>query len=63
VALFDGQGRLIGITTVTRPDFQNLNFAMPGGWVQAVQKTGTYFVGQTLEYGLIDRITSGHLSV
>lgn len=34
--LFDGLGRLIGITTATRRDSQNLNFAMPGDWIREV---------------------------
>jgi serine protease Do len=31
--LFDGEGRLVGITTLQRPDGQNLNFALPAEWV------------------------------
>jgi hypothetical protein len=31
--LFDGDGRLVGITTLQRPDGQNLNFALPAEWV------------------------------
>jgi len=35
-ALADDQGRLIGITTFSRAESQNLNFALPGDWVQAL---------------------------
>lgn len=31
--LFDGEGRLVGITTLQRPDGQSLNFALPAEWV------------------------------
>lgn len=31
--LFDQEGRLVGITTGTRPDGQNLNFAIPAEWI------------------------------
>ncbi|MEO8388082.1 serine protease [Polaromonas sp.] len=34
--LFDAQGRLIGITTLTRLDAQNLNFAVPAAWIADV---------------------------
>jgi serine protease Do len=34
--LFDGAGRLVGITTATRRDSQNLNFAMPADWIRDV---------------------------
>lgn len=34
--LFDQEGRLIGITTGTRPDGQNLNFAIPAEWIADV---------------------------
>jgi len=34
--LFDGQGRLIGITTFQGKEGQNLNFALPGEWVRAL---------------------------
>jgi len=36
--LFDAQGRLIGITTFFLKEGQNLNFALPGQWVQALAK-------------------------
>jgi len=32
--LFDSQGRLVGVTTATRRESQNLNFAMPAEWVK-----------------------------
>jgi hypothetical protein len=35
--LFDGNGRLIGITTLTLRDSQNLNFALPMEWVDALR--------------------------
>ena len=34
--LFDSTGRLVGITTATRRDSQNLNFAMPADWIREV---------------------------
>jgi S1-C subfamily serine protease len=34
--LFDGQGRLVGITTSGLRDSQNLNFAMPANWIAEV---------------------------
>lgn len=34
--LFDSAGRLVGITTATRRDSQNLNFAMPADWIREV---------------------------
>src|SRR3989449_9719051 len=34
--LFDNQGRLVGITTFFLKEGQNLNFALPGEWVQAL---------------------------
>lgn len=34
--LFDSRGRLVGITTLTRADAQNLNFANPAEWVKAL---------------------------
>jgi Flp pilus assembly protein TadD len=34
--LFDTQGQLVGITTFFLKEGQNLNFALPGEWVQAV---------------------------
>jgi len=36
--LFDAQGRLVGITTYFLKEGQNLNFALPGEWVQALAK-------------------------
>ncbi|HVS89309.1 MAG TPA: tetratricopeptide repeat-containing serine protease family protein [Candidatus Acidoferrum sp.] len=36
--LFDAQGRLVGITTFFFKEGQNLNFALPGEWVQALAK-------------------------
>jgi len=36
--LFDAQGRLVGITTFFLKEGQNLNFALPGQWVQALAK-------------------------
>jgi|SRR5208283_4555460 len=36
--LFDSQGRLVGITTFFSKEGQNLNFALPGEWVQALAK-------------------------
>ncbi len=36
--LFDAQGRLVGITTFFLKEGQNLNFALPGEWVQALAK-------------------------
>lgn len=35
--LFDGEGQLIGITTFTAVESQNLNFAHPVSWVEALQ--------------------------
>ena len=34
--LFDDKGRLVGITTFTRTDAQNLNFALPAEWIAEV---------------------------
>jgi Flp pilus assembly protein TadD len=34
--LFDAQGRLVGITTFFLKEGQNLNFALPGEWLQAL---------------------------
>jgi S1-C subfamily serine protease len=34
--LFDSQGRLIGVTTFSLKEGQNLNFALPGEWVLAL---------------------------
>jgi len=34
--LFDSEGRLVGITTLQRPDGQNLNFALPVEWVAEI---------------------------
>ncbi len=34
--LFDTEGRLIGITTFSMKEGQNLNFALPGEWAQAL---------------------------
>ena len=34
--LFDAQGRLIGITAFYVKEGQNLNFALPGEWVEAL---------------------------
>jgi serine protease Do len=34
--LFDAQGRLVGITTATLKESQNLNFAMPADWIAEV---------------------------
>jgi tetratricopeptide (TPR) repeat protein len=34
--LFDAQGRLVGITTFIVAEGQNLNFALPGDWVLAL---------------------------
>jgi Trypsin-like peptidase domain len=34
--LFDEEGRLVGITTFTRADSQNLNFALPAHWIDEV---------------------------
>lgn len=36
--LFDAQGRLVGITTFFFKEGQNLNFALPGEWVQSLAK-------------------------
>jgi len=36
--LFDAHGRLIGITTSALKDSQNLNFAMPARWVEALSR-------------------------
>lgn len=38
--LFDTRGRLVGVTTQTRVDAQNLNFANPVEWVEALLKSG-----------------------
>jgi hypothetical protein len=35
---FDGNGHLIGITTLTLRDSQNVNFALPTEWVEALRK-------------------------
>jgi cytochrome c-type biogenesis protein CcmH/NrfG len=37
--LFDGRGRLVGITTAMLLEGQSLNFAVPGEWVLALEKT------------------------
>jgi S1-C subfamily serine protease len=37
--LFDVNGRLIGITTFSLKEGQNLNFALPGEWIQALLHT------------------------
>ena len=37
--LFDEQGRLIGITSSTMESGQNLNFAVPGDWINELPKT------------------------
>lgn len=34
--LFDAQGRLVGITTFQVRDGQNLNFALPAGWIAEI---------------------------
>ncbi len=34
--LFDEKGRLVGITTFTRVDAQNINFALPAEWIAEV---------------------------
>jgi hypothetical protein len=34
--LFDEKGRLVGITTFTRTDAQNINFALPAEWIAEV---------------------------
>lgn len=34
--LFDAEGRLIGITTFSRRDSQNINFALPSSWIAEV---------------------------
>ena len=36
--LFDGNGHLIGITTLTLRDSQNVNFALPTEWIEALRK-------------------------
>jgi len=36
--LFDSQGRLVGITTFFVKEGQNLNFALPGEWVQSLSR-------------------------
>lgn len=38
--LFDGQGRLIGITTGFYPGAQNLNLALPADWINEMTKRG-----------------------
>ena len=38
--LFDVHGRLVGITTFFIKEGQNLNFALPGEWVQRLMKLG-----------------------
>jgi tetratricopeptide (TPR) repeat protein len=38
--LFDSQGRLVGITTFFLKEGQNLNFALPGDWVLALEHQG-----------------------
>ncbi len=38
--LFDGQGRLIGITTGFYPGAQNLNLALPADWINEMPKRG-----------------------
>ena len=38
--LFDGQGRLIGITTGFYPGAQNLNLAVPADWINEIPKRG-----------------------
>ncbi len=36
--LFDGEGRLVGITTLTVETGQNLNFAVPADWIEELPK-------------------------
>jgi tetratricopeptide (TPR) repeat protein len=36
--LFDSQGRLVGITTYFLKEGQNLNFALPGEWVESLSR-------------------------
>lgn len=52
--LFDSQGRLIGITTATLLEGQNLNFAVPGEWILALEKnpvsTGQKRQGEGVAY-------------
>lgn len=38
--LFDGSGRLIGITTSGKRDAQNLNFAVPASWIAELPERG-----------------------
>lgn len=38
--LFDAQGRLVGITTLTLKDSQGLNFAMPSEWIAQAEGRG-----------------------
>jgi S1-C subfamily serine protease len=39
--LFDAQGRLVGITSFSLTESQNLNFALPVEWVQVLQQSQT----------------------
>ena len=71
--LFDAQGRLIGITTFTLRDAQNLNFALPASWIADVPRRAQAALaarsesrvpaiaaagrGQVFEYELRDRLT------
>jgi tetratricopeptide (TPR) repeat protein len=44
--LFDGQGRLIGITTGFYPGAQNLNLALPADWIDELPKHGVAWHAQ-----------------
>jgi hypothetical protein len=71
--LFDGQGRLVGITTSGLRDSQNLNFAVPANWIAQVPERARALLaartqgggsvggrrtgGPVYEYRLTDRIT------
>jgi len=44
--LFDAKGQLVGITTFYLKDGQNLNFALPGDWIQSLMSRSPAAEGQ-----------------
>jgi len=74
--LFDGKGRLIGITTFQLRDSQNLNFAVPARWIAEVPQRSKARLEdrarppsvadgrvRVYEYALKDRLTGNTRSV
>jgi len=49
--LFDQEGRLVGITTFILKESQNLNFAVPAGWVQELSSRQTDLIEQRKKQG------------